>query len=111
VTPEEAYKYARENEGSDKLSSICCQDPYYAYLYAIDIDESPREDTRIAACEDPLWAYWYSLEVDKGYHKETRRACYKTHDYYKLYLRDVLKSKYYEEIFLLQGIKRIKNDS
>jgi len=53
----------------------------------------------------------YALDVDEGYHRETRRACYKDSYYIGRYLKYVLKSKYYEETFLVQGIKRINNDS
>jgi len=111
MTPKEAYDYALKNGGSDKLRNICCQDPFWACWYAEDIDKVPREDTRTVACKDHWHAYMYAQKIDKGYHRETRKSCYKSSFYYRLYLRDVLKPKYYKEISLLQGIKRRNGDS
>ncbi len=74
MSPEEAYKYALENGPDKKTREIACQDPYYAYLYASDIDKYPRKETRQAACRDPYCAYKYALEVDKGDHEDTYKA-------------------------------------
>jgi len=109
VSPGYAYRHAHKNGGSDRLRFICCKDPDYAYLYALAVDKVPREDTREAACKSLNWAYYYAKDIDKGYHEETRRSCYKSTYYYGLYLEEVLKSKYYEELKLFQYMKRINN--
>jgi len=135
MSSEKAYNYAEKNGGSDDLRNLCCQDPYYAllyalwvdrypreetrkaaceypfyaYSYALELDECSRDDTRTAACKSPEYAYYYAVDIDKGYHRETRRSCYKYYYSYNLYLKDVLESKYYEEIKLLQEIKRVNH--
>jgi len=111
TSPKEAYRYALKNGGSDKLREICCETPKYAYCYARDVDSCSRKDTRTNACKDPEYAFWYARGVDRGYHEETRRACYRDPYLYTWYLGDLLKSKYYEELYLLPDIKRINHES
>jgi hypothetical protein len=56
------------------IRTAACQDPYYAYCYAKEVDQKPTAETRTSACNDPIWAYWYAFEVDKKPTDETRTA-------------------------------------
>jgi len=111
MTPREAYNYACEKGGSGRLRTICCLYHFYAYMYALYVDKVPKEETRKGACKYPYYAYLYAKDIDEGYHQETRNGCYKSNIYYMGYLRNVLKSKYYEELNLMPYIKRVSRDS
>jgi hypothetical protein len=66
---------------------MACTNPYYAYLYALNVDKCPRDDTRTAACIQPYWAYFYAKNVDKNICEETMQAVKNTKyekDYEKL---------------------------
>jgi hypothetical protein len=71
----------RQIKKSDKelgiIRTAACQDPVYAYLYALHVDKRSRKDTRTAACKDSEYAYLYAFEIDKKPTEETKTAaCY-----------------------------------
>jgi len=63
MTPEKAYEHAKKYGPLDITREIVCQDPEYAYYYALDIDKCPREDTREAVCKSSQYAYYYAKEI------------------------------------------------
>ena len=75
-----AFRYARDVDQNprDDTREAACLHPSWGTLYARNIDKHPRDDTRSAACKDPWWAIEYALQVDKGPLPFTRRAASKT---------------------------------
>ena len=63
--------------GDLSIREWVCEDPYWAYKYALEVDKTPRDDTRAAASKDPEWAYRYALEVDKAPRDDTRASASK----------------------------------
>ncbi len=74
MIPEEAYKYAVDYYPSEEIKKIACEDPGYAYLYAMDVDQGSGDYTRKAACRNSYCAYYYALYIDKGFHEDTLAA-------------------------------------
>ena len=74
MTPTDAYYKALKEGPSDLTRNIACQEPYWAYLYALDVDKKPSKQTRDAACQGPEYAYCYAIDVDKQPSKQTRNA-------------------------------------
>ena len=64
-TPEEAYEYAEHHGPHDILRLIASKDTYYAYNYALYIDEGPHEVTRQGASESASYADLYARNIDK----------------------------------------------
>ena len=95
MTPKEAYEFAEKYDSSDEIRKIACQDPYYAYVYARNIDKESRDDTREAACKDLKYACLYAKNVDKGFHQETWNAIKNTkyEKEYKNFFRRMEKDK------------------
>jgi hypothetical protein len=71
-----AYMYARDVDKSPKedTRTIACKESKWAYHYAMDVDKKPTNETRIVACQYPIYAYEYALHVDKEPTEETRTA-------------------------------------
>jgi len=46
MIPEEAYEYALKHGPSKKTRKIVCQNAFWAYLYAIDVDKKPRNNKK-----------------------------------------------------------------
>ena len=92
--PQWAYRYALEidKEPRDDTRKAACKDPRWAYWYARDVDKSPRDDTREAACKDPGWAYWYAHFVDKAPRDDTRESACKDPGWAYEYALNVEKS-------------------
>ncbi len=86
---EEAYKYAIKNGPEEKTRKIACQNPHFAYLYALYIDKQSREDTRIAACETPGYAYCYAYDIDTQPKEDTRNIACRNPKYAYYYARDI----------------------
>lgn len=87
-----AYREARDERGfgaSDPLRKVACTSSAYAFHFAYDVDEGPRDDTRAAACGTPAMAYQYALSVDKSPREDTRAAASKNPECAFLYARDV----------------------
>jgi hypothetical protein len=74
MTPQEAYETAYYTRSTVETRRIACEDAYYAYKYALHVDEAPRDDTRAAAAKDPFYAIYYARGVDRGPHDLTREA-------------------------------------
>ena len=89
MTPEKAYFKAKKEGPSDLTRNIACQDPYHAYLYALDVDKEPCKQTRDVACQDSHYAYYYALDVDKKPSKQTRDAACQSPYYAYEYALDV----------------------
>ncbi len=60
MNPKKAYEYAKINGPEKNTRNIACQDPFFAYLYAKNVDKKPRKDTRNAACKNLKYAYYYA---------------------------------------------------
>ena len=43
---------------------LLLEQPKWAYYYAADVDEQPRNDTRAAAYKEPAWEYQYAFNVN-----------------------------------------------
>jgi hypothetical protein len=56
------------------IRTTACNDSYYAYWYAREVDKKPTNKTRTAACNNPGCAYLYALHVDGRPKDETRTA-------------------------------------
>jgi hypothetical protein len=66
------------------LKSAYCKNSYYAYNYAIYVDQKPTDETRNAACQKSETAYWYARDVDQKPTDKTRSvACQHPHFAYK----------------------------
>jgi hypothetical protein len=63
------------------IRKSACRHPYYAYMYAEEVDKKPTDETRITVCQVPKYAYWYARYVDQKSTDETRTAACK-HPYY-----------------------------
>jgi hypothetical protein len=59
-----AFEYAKFHGPSDKTRDLACEEPFWAFCYANEIDKKSHEQTRKAVCVDPEWAYKYALKVD-----------------------------------------------
>ncbi|WP_322507782.1 hypothetical protein [Anaerolinea sp.] len=55
MNPREAFEKALVEGPSDFTREIACQDPRWAYKYARDVDQAPRDDTRAAAWNNNKW--------------------------------------------------------
>ena len=91
---EYVYGYIQDNieilqEHKDYFRQYFLNDPYYAYRYAIDVDNGPRDDTRQGVCKDPFYAYRYAILVDKYPRDDTRQGACKDPAYAYLYARYV----------------------
>jgi hypothetical protein len=78
--PYYAYMYARDvdNGSTDETRIAVCKNSGYAYCYADEVDQNPTEETRTAACKDSECAYLYARDIDKKPTKETRTAACKS---------------------------------
>ena len=90
----EALVYFLENARDfrtdpDRYRGYFLQVPDWAYLFAKNVDQGPRDDTRAATLSDPYTAYWYAEEVDKCPRDDTREAACKQGSTAFLYARDV----------------------
>lgn len=74
--PYYAFKYALEVDGypSEETRAAACHSSYAALAYAEKVDKCPRDDTRAAACMEPDHAFFYALNVDKSPRDDTRNA-------------------------------------
>jgi hypothetical protein len=59
---------------------------YFAYLYALYLDQKPTEETRTAACQNSEWAYKYARDVDKKPTYETKTNALKNQYWKKEYV-------------------------
>lgn len=80
MTPLEAYEKALAEGPSDETRRIswgCFGNEMWeigpAIWYAIDVDQGPRDDTRIEACKNAKSAFLYANQVD-GPRDDTREA-------------------------------------
>ena len=87
--PGEAYDKATEEGPSNLTRNIACQDSYYAYWYALNVDKKPLVQTRDAACQSPYYAYRYAKYIDKQPSKQTRNAACQDPHYAYYYAKDV----------------------
>jgi hypothetical protein len=71
------------------IRTAACKKPYNAYLYALNVDKKPTDDTRTAACNDPGCAYKYALHVDGRPKGETRTGVCNDPGYAYLYAIEV----------------------
>jgi hypothetical protein len=63
------------------IKTLACKSPFYAYRYALHVDQKPTDETRTAACNDPYYAYMYAKYIDKKPTAETRTATCKSYLY------------------------------
>jgi len=63
MTPKEAYWKARESGYTKELEEIACNDPHYAYFFAINVPEADIKYCQEHACKSPKYAYWFAYWV------------------------------------------------
>ena len=80
------------DEQKNLIRELWCKDPYYAYIYALDVDKAPRDDTRESCLKDPYYAYRYARDVDKAPRDDTREACLEDPKCAYIYALDVDKA-------------------
>lgn len=80
---------ARLKEDKDACRKYFLEKANLAYVFAYEIDEGPRADTRTAACQKPQYAYEHALQIDKWPMDETREAACKSPTYSYYYAMDV----------------------
>jgi hypothetical protein len=86
----DSYEDIKDLPIDDELRTfVCSLGSIYAYLYASEIDKSPRDDTREAACKDPEYAYLYASEIDESPRDNTREAAYKDPIYKQWYIENL----------------------
>jgi hypothetical protein len=76
----------KDDPEMDIIRNAACEDPKWAYWYAINVDKKPSEQTRTAACKSPEYAYLYAVDVDEAPTDQTREAASKDSYYSELYM-------------------------
>jgi hypothetical protein len=66
MTPEEAYRFCRENGRKAKLEKIIIKDPIYAYHYALTIIKGRWIEAEPYIIKDSYCAYAYATKIVKG---------------------------------------------
>ena len=66
MTPEEAYRFCRENGRKAKLEKIIIKDPGWACCYAYNIIKGRWIEAEQYIINDPYCAYAYATKIVKG---------------------------------------------
>jgi hypothetical protein len=89
MSPHDAYMYVKETGDIEKWRHIICTSSYYAFLFAVNVEKKPYDDTRKACLKYPKMSYQYALRIDQCPREDTRKiACKEPHWAYK-YAKDV----------------------
>ena len=87
ASAEQAYHNLAPGSNQEHRRLAACEHPYYALLFALEIDKGPHQETRKAVCQEPYFAYRYALKVDKEPRDDTRTAACKKPEWAFFYAR------------------------
>lgn len=85
MTPEKAFWHAIKHGPSEKTRTIACENPYFAYQYAKEVDKCPHEDTRKGAYKSIYYAFEYAKNIDKCFRKDAWEIIKQDERYKKKY--------------------------
>ena len=97
IVPELAYKYAVEtNQRFEAGERAIMKDPYYAYLYALNIIEGRWREAEPYIMKDPDYAIQYARDIIKGRWPEAEPYIMNNPYYAYWYARDIIKGRWPE---------------
>jgi len=80
----DAYWKAYESGYTKELEEIACNDPHYAYYFAINVPGANIKYCQKHACKNPKYAYWFTCGVPEADLNYCLEACKGTEWYAKI---------------------------